>query len=114
MRKSTRKMFKLVVYVPETSLKTVKDVIFDADGGHLGRYKHCSWQVLGEGQFQPLSGSQPTIGQEGSLCTLKEWRLEVLVDGSVIKKVVAAMIDAHPYEEPAFEIYQCVDLERIE
>lgn len=103
--------YKLVVYVPKKALTSTKKAIFDAGGGRLGNYDCCSWQVLGEGQFRPLEGSNPNIGKVGEVEVVSEWRLEVLVNKEVLSDVVKAMRRAHPYEEPAYEIYECVQLE---
>lgn len=103
-------MFKLVVYVPELSLEEVKSALFSAGSGRLGNYDCCSWQVLGEGQFRPLEGSNPHVGTKNEIEVVSEWRLEVLVQGDVLPEVISAMKNAHPYEEPAFEVYQCVEV----
>lgn len=103
--------YKLVVYIPELALTSTKKAIFDAGGGRLGAYDHCAWQILGEGQFRPLKGSQPHIGQEGKVSVVPEWRLEVLVPAGLIDTVVADMIEAHPYEEPAYDIFECIEVD---
>ena len=103
-------MYKLVLYVPENGLEDVKSAVFKAGAGCLGHYDSCSWQVFGEGQFRPLAGSTPYLGTEGELETVPEWRLEVLVGEDVLAEVVAVMKAAHPYEEPAYEVYQCIDV----
>lgn len=103
--------YKLVVYVPKKALTSTKKAIFDAGGGRLGNYDSCSWQVLGEGQFRPLKGSNPHIGKVDAVEVVPEWRLEVLVTNEVLSDVVQAMRQAHPYEEPAYEIYECLQLE---
>ena len=104
-------MYKLVVYIPEKSLETVKKALFDAGAGQMGNYDRCSWQTKGQGQFRPLEGSSPNIGDTGTLETLTEWRLEVLVMEAVASGVKRALIDSHPYEEPAFEFLACSDIE---
>lgn len=104
-------MYKLVVYIPEKSLEKVKKALFEAGAGRLGNYDCCSWQTRGIGQFRPLKGSNPDIGEIGALETLTEWRLEVLVKETVASDVKRALIDSHPYEEPAFEFVACSDIE---
>ena len=103
-------MFKVVVYIPEFSVADVKSALFEAGAGRLGNYDCCSWQVLGEGQFRPLAGSKPYLGTEGEVETVSEWRLEVLVHEDVLSEVITALKKSHPYEEPAYEVYRCVDL----
>lgn len=104
-------MYKLVVYIPEKSLENVKTALFDAGAGRLGFYDCCAWQTKGQGQFRPLRGSQPDIGDIGKLEMLTEWRLEVLVDKAVASQVKKALLDSHPYEEPAFEFLACAEID---
>lgn len=72
----------------------------------LGDYQHCCWQVLGQGQFRPMPGSQPFIGEQGQLEQVAEWRVEMVVAAACIKPVIAALKTAHPYEEPAYGVYR--------
>jgi len=104
-------MYKLVVYVPEKSLEIVKKAIFGAGAGKLGNYDCCSWQTKGHGQFRPLNGSKPCIGNIGKLETVIKWRLEVLVEESIASDVKKALLNAHPYEEPAFEFLVCSNID---
>ena len=60
-------MFKLCFFVPESHVEQVKNAVFAAGAGRIGDYEHCAWQVLGQGQFRPLAGSNPFIGQQGAL-----------------------------------------------
>ena len=99
-------MYSLIFYVPNTHLESVKEAVFTAGAGTIGDYKHCCWQVLGQGQFQPLPGSQPFIGQHDQLEQVPEWRVELVVAASHIKSVVTALKAAHPYEEPAYAVYR--------
>jgi len=97
-------MFKLCFYVPESHVETVKVALFDAGAGRIGDYEHCAWQVLGQGQFRPLHGSQPFIGSQDVLETVAEYRVEMVCEDAVIKAVIDALRQAHPYEEPAFDV----------
>lgn len=101
--------YTLVFYVPESHLESVKSAIFAAGAGQQGDYRHCCWQVLGQGQFQPMAGADPFVGEPGKLEQLPEWRVEVLVPGAVLDTVMLALRTAHPYEEPAFSVLQTVD-----
>ena len=96
--------YKLVVFVPAQSLVKLKAALFNAGAGRLGQYEHCAWAVLGQGQFKPIEGANPAEGRVGELCTLEEYRLEVLVAQSDMAAVVRALKASHPYEHPAFEI----------
>lgn len=99
-------MYSLVFYVPASHLEAVKEAVFTAGAGTIGDYKNCCWQVLGQGQFQPLPGSQPFIGQQDQLEQVPEWRVELVVAANHIKSVVTALKAAHPYEEPAYAVYR--------
>lgn len=97
-------MFKLCFFVPESHVEQVKSAVFAAGAGRIGDYEHCAWQVLGQGQFRPLAGSNPFIGQQGALETVLEYRVELVCDEAYIEAAVAALRQAHPYEEPAFDV----------
>ena len=99
-------MYTLFFYVPESHLEIVKDAVFAAGAGAIGDYQNCCWQVLGQGQFRPLAGSQPFIGEQDQLEQVAEWRVEVVVAAAYIKPVMTALKAAHPYEEPAYAVYR--------
>ncbi|MCK5198228.1 MAG: NGG1p interacting factor NIF3 [Spirochaetales bacterium] len=107
-------MYLLVVYVPKESLQKVKSAIFTAGGGKIGNYSHCSWQVKGLGQFKPETGSSPFLGKINKLEKVDEYRLELVCQGSNIKKIVQAMIEAHPYETPAYHIVKVFTLDDLD
>ncbi len=98
-------MQKLCFYVPESHLEEVKLAIFNAGAGRYEKYEHCAWQILGQGQFKPLKGSQPFIGSENQLEIIPEYKVETICKEEYLDAVVKALKAAHPYEEPAFEIY---------
>lgn len=104
-------MYKIVTYIPEPALEQVKNAMFAAGAGHFGNYECCSWQTLGEGQFRPLSGANPSIGTVGEISCVSEWKVEMIVAENKLYDVVAAYKQAHPYETPAYEVYQTVDIE---
>ena len=103
-------MYKLAFFVPESHLQTVKNALFAAGAGRIGDYEHCCWQTLGLGQFRPLSGSQPYIGQNGQLEQVQEWKVELVVADGLIQSAVKALLQAHPYETPAYEVWRLADL----
>jgi dinuclear metal center YbgI/SA1388 family protein len=96
---------KWVVFVPAENADAVRDAMFAAGGGHIGDYSHCSWSVSGTGQFLPQQGATPTIGSVGAVERVPEDRVEVIAPASLRGHVLAALRAAHPYEEPAFDIY---------
>jgi hypothetical protein len=97
-------MYKLTFYVPDSHLAPVKAAVFAAGAGRMGDYEHCCWQVLGQGQFKPMQGAQPFLGQVDQLETLDEWRVEMVVDDRALSAVIAALKQAHPYETPAYDV----------
>lgn len=99
-------MFKLCFFVPDSHLESVKSALFEAGAGRIGLYDQCCWQVLGHGQFRPLPGSDPHIGNTGALERLEEWKVELVVEAHRIQAAVAALKATHPYETPAYEVYR--------
>lgn len=97
-------MYKLCFYVPESHLELVKQAIFSTGAGHIGNYANCCWQVLGKGQFKPLVGSTPFIGQTNELEYVAEWRVELVVTDEVITQAVTVLKATHPYETPAYDV----------
>jgi len=98
-------MYKLVFFVPESHLEVVKAAVFSTGAGAIGHYGQCCWQVLGQGQFRPLPGSNPFIGRSQTLETLPEYRVEMVCDDACIASAVDALRKAHPYEEPAIDVW---------
>lgn len=103
-------MYKLSFFVPESHLELVKLALFNKGAGRIGDYDCCCWQVLGEGQFRPLKGSLPYIGQQGQLEKVAEYKVEMVCEDQLVKQVVLALLDAHPYQQPAYELYKLASL----
>ena len=97
-------MYSLVVYVPEEHLEELKKALFAAGGGDFGSYDSCSWEVAGTGQFRPLEGSQPFIGEKGRIESLREYRLEMVCRDERVRGLIDALMTAHPYEVPAYHL----------
>ncbi len=104
-------MYKLCFYVPETHLDAVKSALFAAGGGRVGDYDSCCWQTLGQGQFRPLKGSQPFLGQAGLIEQVAEWKVELVVADELIHDTVKALKKSHPYETPAFDVWRLSDIQ---
>ena len=96
--------YKVAVYVPITHSEQVRQAMGNAGAGHIGAYSHCSFSVAGEGRFLPLEGTNPFIGQVGAIETVPEERVETVVPKKLLGQVLAAMKEAHPYEEIAYDI----------
>lgn len=105
------KLYKLVVFVPPESIDGVRDALTEAGAGWIGNYSSCTFMTPGTGTFKPLDGTNPYIGSVGKLEKVEEIRLETVVPHDRLQSVVQAMLDAHPYEEVAYDIYS-LDLER--
>jgi hypothetical protein len=101
-------VFKLCFYVPQSHLETVKTAVFATGAGRTGDYNNCCWQVLGQGQFRPLDGSKPFIGQQGEVEVVAEYRVEMVCESALVRATVAALIEAHPYETPAWDLVPLV------
>jgi dinuclear metal center YbgI/SA1388 family protein len=96
---------KWVVFVPAENADAVREAMFGAGGGHIGDYSHCSWSVSGTGQFLPHDGANPTVGRVGTVERVPEDRVEAIAPSRLRGHVLAALRTAHPYEEPAFDIF---------
>jgi dinuclear metal center YbgI/SA1388 family protein len=96
---------KFVVFVPESDLGRVSDALFAAGAGHIGQYRECSFRLAGTGTFFGTDAANPTIGQKGRREEVNEWRLEALCPEVSVDRVIAAVRQAHSYEEPAFDVY---------
>ncbi len=103
-------MYKLCFYVPESHLDAVKSACFGAGAGRLGNYDCCAWQVAGQGQFRPLEGSKPFLGSQNKIHVEPEYKVEMLCDGEHLQVVIQALRKAHPYEEPAYDVWRLESL----
>jgi hypothetical protein len=100
----TNKFYEINFYVPETHLQRVKQAMFDAGAGKLGNYQECCWQTKGEGQFRPLPGSNPTLGEVNQLENVTEYKVEMPCIEEKLASVIKALKNSHPYEMPAYSI----------
>jgi dinuclear metal center YbgI/SA1388 family protein len=96
---------KWVVFVPAENADAVREAMFAAGAGRIGDYSHCSWGVPGTGQFLPNEGASPTIGTVGSIERVPEDRVEMVAPTRLRAHVGTALRTAHPYDEPAFDIF---------
>ena len=96
---------KLVVFVPREALDTVREALFAAGAGRIGAYERCSWYTAGTGTFLGGQSSTPTVGERGREQRVAELRLETVFPEDRHDDVIAALRSAHPYEEPAFDVY---------
>jgi len=97
---------KLVVFVPREALDAVREALFAAGAGRIGDYEHCSWYTEGTGTFLGGKGTSPSVGQAGREERVAELRLETVFPAERQDEVLDALRRAHPYEEPAFDVYE--------
>lgn len=100
------KFYKIVVFVPEEAVERVRNAMADAGAGRIGQYTHCSFRAQGIGSFVPLPAAQPYIGSTGRLEEVEEYRLEMVCVGSWLDITIAEMLDKHPYDEVAYDVYE--------
>jgi dinuclear metal center YbgI/SA1388 family protein len=100
---------KLTTYVPVADADRLRAALADAGAGVIGDYDHASFSASGHGRFRPLEGANPTIGGVGEVETVDEERVEVVLARSRRAAVLRALLDVHPYEEPAFDVVELAD-----
>ena len=98
--------YKLVFYVPVENAEFVKDAVFNAGAGKLGNYECCCFESVGIGQFRPLSGSSPTIGNINEVTKVNEVKVEMICPEDSIKTAIEALKKVHPYEEVALQFWK--------
>ncbi len=95
----------IVVYVPAGDADTVADAMAGAGAGVIGNYRGCSYRSGGTGTFHPGAGASPHLGEAGALNREPETRVEMVAPQGRLDAVVAALVAAHPYEEPAYNVF---------
>ncbi|HUA12915.1 MAG TPA: hypothetical protein VL989_00205 [Candidatus Sulfotelmatobacter sp.] len=98
-------LVKLVVTVPEDHADELRQTIGEVEGGRIGNYTHTSFSIKGIGRFKPGPEANPRIGQVGKLEEVPEERIEVTCEQDKLNNIIVAIRRAHPYEEPAIDIY---------
>jgi dinuclear metal center YbgI/SA1388 family protein len=106
---SNDRLDKLTTYVPVADADRVREALGAAGAGVIGDYDSASFSTRGEGRFRPREGAHPTIGQVGRLEVVDEVRIECVLPRAARPRVVAAMLAAHPYEEPAYDVVELAD-----
>ena len=100
---------KLVVFVPREALDPVREALFGAGAGRIGDYTRCSWYTQGTGTFLGGAGTDPSVGESGREERVAELRLETVYPVELEAQVIEALRQAHPYEEPAFDLYELLE-----
>ena len=96
------------MFVPAEALDAVRDALFAAGAGRIGDYERCSWYTEGTGTFLGAADTDPAIGRPGREERVRELRLETVYPAERHEDVITALRRAHPYEEPAFDVYELV------
>lgn len=99
-------MYSIIFYVPESHLDSVKTALFTHGAGRIGNYDCCCWQTLGMGQYRPLPGSKPHLGKENTIEKVPEYKVEMVCQAEDVQKVIAALLESHPYEVPAYAVHK--------
>jgi hypothetical protein len=102
-------MFQINFYVPKSHAESVKLAMFGAGAGKIGNYECCSFEVAGVGQFKPMTGADPFVGNIGCLELVDEVKIEMVCAKALIREAVRALKGAHPYEAPAYHVLDCLD-----
>ncbi len=97
-------LIKLAVFAPDKDANAIRDVIFKAGGGKIGKYSECSFNIKGTGTFKPEEGTNPHIGEIGKREEANEEKIEVIMPVYLKDRVIEAMLEAHPYEEVAYDV----------
>ena len=100
---------KLVWFVPEDALDATRDAVFGAGAGRIGDYERCSWYTAGTGTFFGGEDTDPALGDSGREERVAELRVETVVPEGRIRDAIVALRLAHPYEEPAYDVYPLLD-----
>jgi dinuclear metal center YbgI/SA1388 family protein len=103
--------YKIITFVPQDDVNKVANALYEAGAGAIGNYSHCGFQSDGTGTFKPLFGAKPTIGKLGKIEQVNEIKLETVVPSGKVAAVIAALRASHPYETPAFDVFQHCDIE---
>ncbi len=96
---------KLVTFIPLEAVEEVREAVFEAGAGHIGNYDWCGYNIEGTGSFRGGENTSPFVGEKGKVHFEKEIRFETIFPGWMHSKILKALIDTHPYEEVAYDIY---------
>ena len=99
------KVYKICFYVPTKEAGRVKQALFSAGAGRIGNYDSCAWQTEGTGQFRGNESSNPAVGERGSIHYEPEAKVELVCEEPCLRRAIEALIEAHPYEEPAWQVW---------
>jgi len=97
---------KVVTFVPVDVADRVIDAMGAAGAGAIGDYSRCAFVSSGVGTFRPGPAARPAVGERGQLAQVDERRVEMVLPRGLRTPVIAALRAAHPYEVPAFDVFE--------
>ena len=97
---------KIVVFVPQSHAEKVRNAMFEAGAGHIGNYDNCSFNIQGSGSFRANESTNPFVGERGKVHFEDEQRIEMIYPSYIEKKLISKILESHPYEEVAYDIYK--------
>jgi len=101
-----KKKYKIVTFIPEKYADKIAFAMAGAGAGRIGNYSVCTFRVKGTGTFVGGRGTNPRIGRKGKFESVREVRLEMICDKRNLNRAIDEMLSVHPYEEPAYEVYE--------
>lgn len=104
--------YKLVVFVPENALDSLKEVLYQNGAGHIGNYSHSGFSIRGKGTFKPLADSNPYTGNKNEINEVSEYRLETIIAAEDAEKIQRIIVKAHPYEEPVWDLFKLENIKK--
>ncbi len=107
------KNYKLIFFAPRGCAQNVAQSLFKAGAGTIGNYDQCCFMTEGKGQFRPLEGSNPHLGSQDKLEFVDEYKVEMLCPHDRVTPVLSALYASHPYEEPAFDLIELVNVSKF-
>lgn len=105
-KESFDKVYKIAVFVPKKNAQELRSAMSNAGAGHIGNYSHCTFATNGIGTFMPLEGTNPHIGYKNQVEHVEEVKIESVVKGNSLNKVIESIKKTHPYEEVAYDLFE--------
>lgn len=110
-KKASEDIIKLIIGVPVDSADKIRRVLGENGAGNIGNYTFCSFSFKGIGRFLPMKGAAPAVGKIGQLEEVAEEQIQTICCRKDLKKIIKAVREAHPYEEPPIEFWPLMNLE---
>lgn len=104
---------KLVTFAPVSNAEEVRNALFAAGAGNIGKYSECSFSSHGTGTFKAGTGAQPFVGSLNERHSEPEEKIEVILENHLQHAVITALKNAHPYEEVAYDVYPLLNSHQL-